>query len=99
MEIKPWLQEVIDELRSNLTDGEDRKVWKDPVTDPGKSSKSGKLRLVFNDGYYKGFPKGYRTVGESGWQLPDKLRLVYENGFLYNRTTLDEVRERANIGV
>jgi len=77
-------------------DGRDRLVWKDPVTDPGKSSKSGKMKLVFNDGSIPDVPLGWRTVPERAL-LPDHLRVVYENGFMYNQTTLQEVRERAEV--
>jgi nicotinamide phosphoribosyltransferase len=66
-------------------------VSKSPVTDPGKKSKSGRLRLV------KGY-KGYSTVSEE-WKpthpQPDILETVFENGKILKETTLDEVRARA----
>lgn len=78
-------------------DGEEHDVWKDPVTDHGKSSKRGRMRLVYNDGYFKDQPRGYITVMNSGWSPKDELQVVYENGELFNHTTLSEVRERASV--
>jgi nicotinamide phosphoribosyltransferase len=68
--------------------GEWRDVYKDPITDIGKRSKRGRLMLV-QDG------AGYRT---QAWQAgaEDLLQLRYQNGKLFNETTFEQVRERAN---
>ena len=54
---------------SVTVDGHERDVYKDPVTDPGKRSKKGRLD-------------------------DPRFITVFENGLLFNRTTLDEVRVR-----
>jgi nicotinamide phosphoribosyltransferase len=73
--------------------GEEREVYKRPVTDQGKKSKSGRFKLIRLDG-----PHGssYATVKESD-PGEDVLQLVFENGSLVNRTTFTEVRQRAAI--
>lgn len=66
--------------------GEWRDVWKDPVTDSGKRSKRGKLKLVKEDGVYS-------TEPLEG--LDDELVTVFENGSLTKEWTFDECRKRA----
>jgi nicotinamide phosphoribosyltransferase len=70
-------------------------VFKDPVTDPGKVSKAGRLDLIRND-------KGeYQTVvlkDDQGAHEHSLMSVVYENGELFNETTFDEVRARARKG-
>lgn len=60
-------------------------VYKDPVTDPGKASKRGRLSLVRTD-------SGYETVPTSSQDL---LQVVYENGQLLQDQCLDTIRQRA----
>jgi nicotinamide phosphoribosyltransferase len=60
-------------------------VYKDPVTDPGKTSKKGRLSLVKTD-------SGYGTVPTSS---EDLLQVVYENGHLLQDQCLDAIRQRA----
>lgn len=72
-----------------------RDVFKDPITDPGKTSKKGRLQLVVNsDGVYE-------TVREEKWMYnhyPVKALLtpVYENGELLRDQSFQEIREIAN---
>jgi nicotinamide phosphoribosyltransferase len=70
---------------------EERDVYKRPITDDGKKSKSGRFKLVRRDG-----PAGpaYATVKQSQ-PGDDVLHLVFEDGKLLNRTTFAQVRERA----
>lgn len=63
--------------------GADVPVFKDPVTDSGKRSLSGKLALVREDGRFK-------TV--QGPRKDDLLVPVFENGKILREYTLDEVR-------
>jgi nicotinamide phosphoribosyltransferase len=80
-----------------VVNGTRKPVYKDPVTDPGKGSKSGRMKLIYNDGFYKTFPIGYRTVEEGASTLPDHLHLVYENGHLFNEEPLAVIRDRAEV--
>ena len=69
--------------------GEERDVHKDPVTDPGKRSKAGKLCLILDDDNWK-------TV--SAVNHPnDALIEVFKSGLILVEWTLDEIRLRARI--
>lgn len=75
--------------------GEWQDVFKDPVTDPGKTSKKGVLSLVRSSG-----------IGNSRWKtirrsdlVPgerDQLMKVYEMGELLVDQTFEEIRARAH---
>jgi len=65
-------------------------VMKDPVTDPGKRSKAGRLALVKADGTY-------RTIREneaSRLGLANELLPVFQNGEILAKYNLTEVRQR-----
>lgn len=75
-------------------DGQTYGAAKDPVTDPNKRSKNGRLKLVRTD------DGGWETV--SSLEDParyaaarDELGTVFEDGAVTRRWTLDEVRTRA----
>lgn len=77
---------------SIVVDGEDRDVYKDPITDNGKRSKRGRLDLVSNNG-------GFQTV-----VLHDKLadeqtamRTVYENGAILVEDSFEEIKSRVQL--
>lgn len=70
--------------------GEKRRVFKDPVTDPGKRSKAGRLALVRENG---------KMVTVEGEPKDDLLVPVFENGQVLRRYTLDEVRANAMKGL
>jgi hypothetical protein len=88
-----WFQEGSSLLRfgNTVTPG---RVYKDPITDPGKTSKRGVLSLVRSNG-----------IGSSRWstirrsELPygarDQLRTVFSNGELLVDETLDQIRARS----
>ena len=62
-------------------------IAKDPVTDPGKRSKSGRVTLYRNlDGSF--------YSGVEDW-LTSALETVYENGLLIRDMTFEEVRKNA----
>lgn len=63
--------------------GEWREVFKDPVTDPGKSSKKGRVTLYKENGKY--------YSGVEDWPTP-VLETVFENGKLIKQYTFEEVR-------
>ena len=69
--------------------GEEREVYKDPVTDPGKRSKKGRLVLV-KEG------EEWRTVKEEErGDREDMLVTVFENGEMVKTWTWQEVKARA----
>ncbi len=62
-------------------------VYKDPITDPDKASKKGRVILMQNrDGTY--------YSGREDW-IPSALREVFRNGKLLVDMTFDEVRANA----
>ena len=66
-----------------------RDVYKDPVTDSGKTSKKGRLQLIRN------VNGEYQTVPERPWNK-NELVSVYENGQLLVDYTFEKVRINAN---
>ena len=72
--------------------GEEREVFKDPVTDSGKRSKRGRLVLVRT-----GEAGGMETVREQErGGREDLLVTVFENGEIVRDWTWEEVRARAS---
>jgi nicotinamide phosphoribosyltransferase len=69
--------------------GVQRDVFKDPITDPGKTSKRGRLQLIKDEA------GNYQTVPERPWNK-NELVTIYENGELLVDETLDTIRARAN---
>jgi len=64
-------------------------VEKDPVTDPGKKSKKGRLTLELKDGIWTTVTEG------KGVPANDKLIEVFRNGKLLVDDTFEAIRERA----
>lgn len=65
-------------------------VMKDPVTDPGKRSKAGRLALISKDGKWQ-------TVQTDGNMYDGNLlNIVFEDGAITRTQTLDEIRNRAS---
>jgi nicotinamide phosphoribosyltransferase len=80
---------------SSITvNGEQRDVYKDPVTDHGKRSKAGRLKLVKVMGSH-GYAYATEKEGDSG--RPNELVMVFQNGILFGDDTLSQIRERAEI--
>lgn len=69
--------------------GQWRDVMKDPITDPGKRSKAGRLAVVA-EGH------GYKTVRDAG-EKNNLLIPVFRNGELLVRHTFADIRKRAEI--
>jgi nicotinamide phosphoribosyltransferase len=75
-------------------DGEWRPVFKDPVTDPGKNSKKGRLALV------EPKPGEFRTIEEvvgDSYETGDRLATVFEDGEVKKEYPLSEIRKRAEL--
>lgn len=69
-------------------------VTKDPITDPGKKSKGGMLKLVKAD------DGSFYTVSDTEpldyVAAVDDMVIVYRNGEQFNKTTFEEIRARAS---
>ncbi len=84
-----------------IVDGKAVPVYKDPVTDGGKRSKSGRMLLVE---YHSsnGVSDGFETITSNDSELynrmfnSDDLQTVFENGELKRNQTLDEIRAISN---
>lgn len=70
--------------------GQIRRVFKDPITDPGKKSKSGLLDLVNDNGVYKTVE--FNQIGSPFSN--SALVTVYDTGDILYHTTLAECRAR-----
>ena len=69
--------------------GEERDVFKDPITDSGKRSKRGRLKLVNENGIYKTV-----ALSDTGTDL---LQTVFENGTVTKQYSFDEVIKNSAI--
>lgn len=74
---------------SMIRSGRVQDVYKAPVTDNGKRSKRGRLKLIQNDGVLE-------TVSMSEIGM-DILQVVWENGKLLVDPTFEDIRNRANV--
>ena len=74
-------------------DGQWRPVFKDPITDPGKNSKHGRLCLVQTT------PGTFHTVEnvETSAASDDRLATVFENGEIKKEYDFDSIRQRADL--
>lgn len=79
---------------SSITvDGEERDVFKDPVTDPGKSSKAGRLDLV------KWANGKFETVKLPAGKIANEfsvMKTVYENGEVLVDESFENIRNRTS---
>lgn len=79
---------------SVTVNGKERDVFKDPVTDPGKASKAGRLDLVkWSNGKFD-------TVKLVDGQLKNEfsvMETVYENGEVLKTYSLEEVRNNSSL--
>jgi nicotinamide phosphoribosyltransferase len=69
-------------------DGEERDVFKQPITDSGKNSKRGRLKLVRT-------PEGGFVTLTEGTVGLDVLQTVFENGVVKQEYTFDDVKHYA----
>lgn len=75
--------------------GEWRDVYKDPITDKGKKSKRGKLKLVEHQGKLVTMDSNYPLFDH----LEDKLEPVFSNGQLLKDQSFSEIRARAVLAI
>lgn len=67
--------------------GKEQEVFKDPITDHGKVSKKGRMKLVFENNTYQ-----TKSLDESG---EDILETVFENGEILKEISFGEVKENS----
>ncbi len=73
---------------------QERDVFKRPVTDGGKKSKAGRLKLIRNAAGQ------FQTVRESEERdRPNELQAVFENGRVVASDSFVDIRERAAVGL
>ena len=74
--------------------GQWRVVYKDPVTDPGKNSKHGRLALLEAE---PGQFVTIENVQATEFEKQDRLVTVFENGQLLVDYDLESIRQRAQV--
>ena len=72
---------------SATINGKEQEVFKDPITDHGKLSKKGRMKLVFENNTYQ-----TKSLDESG---EDILETVFENGAILKEISFGEVKENS----
>ena len=80
---------------SIMVNGENRDVFKDPITDEVKKSKKGRVRLWTSGGEFQtsiSKPTGWTDRG-LGWE--EALQTVYQDGALFNEITFEQVRQNS----
>jgi len=68
-------------------------IFKDPITDPGKKSKRGRVTTIVKDGKYELYTQQYNELPE-GYE--EALKPVFHNGKLLIETNLTEIRNKGN---
>ncbi|CAE7447781.1 Nampt [Symbiodinium pilosum] len=76
-----------------IVDGKPRPVFKDPVTDQGKKSKQGRLKLVKREGKLTTLTDG------QGDEKEDLLVEVFRNGEITKTFTFQDVRQQSEVGL
>jgi nicotinamide phosphoribosyltransferase len=79
-----------------VVNGNNRDVQKDPITDSGKRSKAGRVKLWTSGGEFASSvtaPTGWTDKGIGGWT--DALQTVFQNGALFNEINFEQVRANA----
>ena len=66
-------------------------IYKDPITDPGKKSHTGLMRLVKRAGGHGWY---YTTEDNISWEQEKtgELQTVFEDGKILRETTFEEIR-------
>ena len=80
---------------SRTVEGDKQDVYKDPVTDKGKKSKRGSLKLIRDNGTIK-------TVRQSDEQYKDHEDLlveIFRDGEVLYTPSFQEIRERNKIDI
>jgi len=77
-------------------DGRIVSIYKAPITDQGKTSKRGRLKLVYDDRAGRYTTESDDTMTRDAFDaLPDVMETVFLNGDVVRRETIDTIRQRA----
>lgn len=79
-----------------MLNGELRDVFKDPITDKGKTSKKGRLDLIYNREMqmHETIVLDPEIYGYDGYHPESVLELYYENGVAYCDYSLEDMKNR-----
>lgn len=75
---------------SAIVNGEERDVYKQPITDNGKKSKAGRMKLVRSEDSFE------TLINKPEDSRRDELVEVFRDGKILIETSFHEIRERAN---
>ena len=71
-------------------------IAKDPITDPGKKSMSGRLTVAFEDNKYTTYSSGDTPALYDAYKNQNQLKPLYRTGELLRETTMVQIRDRVN---
>ena len=74
-----------------------RDVFKDPITDPGKASKKGRVTLWTSGGEYQSSVDQPTNWTDKGFEWKEAMETYFENGEVKFTQTFDQVRANSNI--
>jgi nicotinamide phosphoribosyltransferase len=74
-----------------------RDVFKDPITDPGKASKKGRVTLWTSGGEYQSGVAKPTEWTDKGFEWKEAMETYFENGEVKFTQTFDQVRANSNI--
>lgn len=70
-------------------------VFKDPITDPGKTSKAGRVNLWKSGSDYVSAINKPSSWTDRGFEWEDAMVTVFKDGIICNSVTFDEIRDNA----
>lgn len=73
-----------------------RDIQKDPITDPGKKSKAGRVKLFFNGVDYVSSVNAPTGWTDNGSRWRDALEEVFRDGKLVREMNFEEIRSNSN---
>lgn len=77
-----------------VVNGKSRAIAKDPITDPGKMSKRGRMLTIIGQDGYETITSGDSLSNYFIHEDEDVLQPIYHNGAVMNTTTMLEIRNR-----
>lgn len=75
-----------------IIDGKEVDIFKDPITDPGKRSKAGRISLWTSGGEFQSSVSQPKNWTDKGTEWTEVLEEVFRDGKLVKEITFDQVR-------